>query len=228
MAFTAVQRVANAAVASTTGSVGAGQGWVTPTAGNLLIATYNVDVTMSTPSGWTAGPSVVDDNAAYLYWRISTGTENTVSNTFASTNPITTACEYSGLLASPFDASNSSTITASPGASTTSTGVTTTAADDLVFAFASLFDFNVALQPAPTAPIWTNGFTNVISQNVAPNTSRHGHTFIAELSAGAAGAYATSCSWSSASMEARHQLVIAFKAAPVAATPPMLVMAPRR
>jgi hypothetical protein len=221
VAITAVQRVPNAAVASTTGSVGAGQGWVTPTAGNLLVATWNLDVTMTTPtgSGWTAGPSVVDDNAAYLFYKISDGTESTISATFASTNPVTTACEYAGVTGTPFDVQNSTTVTNTPGASTTSTGVTTTAAGDLVFAMAGLADFNVAFQAAPTAPSWTNSFVNVLSQNVGPSTAKHINTYIGELVVGAAGAYATACSWSTASMEDRHQLIIAFKAATVAAAP---------
>lgn len=221
MAITAVQRVPNAAVGSTTGSVGAGQGWATPTAGNLLVATWNLDVTMTTPtgSGWTAGPSVVDDNAAYLFYKISDGTESTISATFASTNPVTTACEYAGATGTPFDVQNSTTVTSTPGASTTSTGVTTTAAGDLVFAMAGLADFNVTFQPAPTAPSWSNSFANVLSQNVGPSTAKHINTYIGELVVGAAGAYATACSWSTASMEDRHQLIIAFKAATVAAAP---------
>jgi hypothetical protein len=213
VAIAAVQRASNAAVGSTTGSVGAGQGWVTPTVGNLLIATWNLDVTMTTPSGWMAGPSIVDDNAPYMFWKISDGTESTVSATFASTNPVTTACEYSGASTTPFDVQNSSTVTNTPGSSTTSTGVTTTAAGDLVFAMAGLADFNAAFQAAPTAPSWTNSFVNVLSQNVGPSTAKHLNTYIGELVVGAAGAYSTACSWSTASMEDRHLLVIAFKAA---------------
>jgi hypothetical protein len=226
--ITAVQRASSGAVASTTGAVGAGDGWSTPAAGNLLIATWNLDVTMSTPSGWTAGPSVVDDNAAYLFYKISNGTESTVSATFSSTNPVTTCCEYAGATAIPFDVSNSSTVTASPGATTTAVSVTTTAPGDLIFSFASLFDFNAAFQPAPTVPAWTNGMTNVINHDVAPNTGKHGCTLIGELTAGAASAYSTAASWSSASMEARHQLTIAFKAAAVVAAEPVIRRRPAR
>lgn len=217
MAIAAVQRASNAAIGTTGVGVGSGQGWSTPTSGNLLVITLNIDVTMSTPSGWTAGPSVVDDNAAYSFYKTSNGTESTIAPTYASTNAVITACEYSGVTATPFDVQNSSTITASPGTTTTSVSVTTTAAGDLIFAAACLYDFNAAFQPAPTAPSWTNSFSNVISQNVNPNAARHGHTFVAELTAGAAGAYSTAASWSSGSMEARHELVMAFKAAAVAA-----------
>jgi hypothetical protein len=216
VAIAAVQRASNVGVGVTALSVGAAQGWAAPAAGNLLVITINVDVVVSTPSGWTAGPSVVDDNAAYLYYKIAAGTESTISVTVPSTNGIITACEYSGATATPFDVQNSSTIAASPGSTTTSVSTTTTAANDLVFAAACLYDFNAAFQPAPTSPVWTNSFANVITQDVNPNAARHGSTFVAELSAGAAGAYATACSWSSSLPEARHQLQIAFKAAAVA------------
>lgn len=224
----AVQRVANGAIATTGVSIGAAQGWATPTSGNLLVITVNLDVTMTLPSGWTAGPSVVDDNAAYLFYKTSAGNESTIAPTYASTNAILTACEYSGMTATPFDVQNSSTIAASPGTSTTSTSVTTTAAGDLVFAAACLYDFNAAFQPAPTAPSWTNSFVNVLNQDVNPSAARHACTLVGELTAGAAGAYATAASWSSASMEARHELVIAFKAAAVTAAEPVIRRRPHR
>lgn len=227
MPISTVQRASTGTIATTSGAVGAGAGWSAPTAGNLLVAVYNLDVTMATPAGWAAGPSVVDDNAAYLFYKIATGTETTISATFASTNCVTTACEYAGATATPFDAQNSSTITGSPGLTTTAAGVTTTVAGDLVIAAATLYDFNLAFQAAPASPSWTNGFTNVLSQNVNPSAARHGHTFLAELTAGAAGAYSTAATWTTGSMEARHQLIIGFKAAAtVAAGTPILVMAP--
>lgn len=228
MAIAAVQRASNGAIGTTGASIGAGQGWATPTAGNLLVITLNIDVTMSTPSTWTAGPSVVDDNAAYLFYKVSAGNESTIAPTYASTNAVITACEYSGATATPFDVQNSSTIAATPGTTTTSVSLTTTAAGDLVFAAACLYDFNAAFQPAPTAPSWTNSFANVLNQDVNPSAARHACTLVAELTAGAAGAYATAASWSSASMEARHQLSIAFKAAAVTAAEPLIRRRPHR
>src|SRR5688572_18916593 len=120
MAFTAVQRVSKAAAAVTSLAIGSGDGWSTPTSGNLLVATANGDNIVSTPSGWTAGPSVVDDNAGYLFWKISAGTESTVTlNEGGTTDMIATVCEYSGNTATPVDASNSSTITVTEGTTTT-------------------------------------------------------------------------------------------------------------
>jgi hypothetical protein len=41
----------------------------TPTAGNLLIAVANADATVTHDgTGWTAGPSIIDGNGAYLWW----------------------------------------------------------------------------------------------------------------------------------------------------------------
>lgn len=219
MPITAAQRVSNAAIGATSVSVGAPQGWVTPTAGSLLVMTLNVDVIASTPSGWTLGPNVVDDNAAYLFYKIAAGTESTIAPTFSSTNPVITVCEYPGATATPFDVQNSSAVTASGGSTTTAAPVTTTVAGDLIFSAAMLYDFNTPFQPAPTAPAWTSSMVNVLSQNVSPSVARHGHTFVGELTAGAAGLYSTACSWSSALMDTRHQLTIAFKAAAV--TTPM-------
>lgn len=222
MAITAAQtRRAKTGTAVTTLSIASGDGWATPTTGNLLVVTTNLDVTMTTPSGWTAGPSVVNDNAGYLFYKISAGTESTITNTFASTNVVMTACEYAGATATPFDVQNTSAAGAGGvlGTTTTSTSVTTTAAGDLVIAVGALyrFAFGTTGGPAPTGVSWTNSFANQLDADVAPSTTRHAHTFYAELTAGAAGAYATAASWTN-QMHARQELVIAFKAAAVAAT----------
>jgi len=173
-----------------------------------------------TPAGYSAGPSVVDDNAGYMFYKVAAGTESTVSLTFGSTAAILTAASYTGTAAVPFDASNTSSIVQVHGTTTTSTSVTTTAAGDLIVAVATLYDFQTPVG-APTSPSWTNSFVNTLDSDVNPNTGLHGHTFYGELIAGAAGAYSTSCSWTT-QMEERQQLIAAFKAAAVsaAASPP--------
>ncbi len=214
---------AGAAVSSL--AIGSGDGWAAPTAGNLLVATANGDNLVSTPSGWTAGPSVIDDNAIYLFWKIAAGTESPVTLTEGgATDMIATVCEYSGATATPFDASNSSTITVTEGTTTTNTSVTTTAPGDLVIGAAGLYRFTDAF--SASSPSWTNSFTNQLSQTVSGATNR-GATFLAELTAGAAGAYSTSASWTG-SMTCRQQLMIAFKAATVTATAPVFPRRPAR
>ncbi|MCW2900313.1 MAG: hypothetical protein JWO67_2578, partial [Streptosporangiaceae bacterium] len=212
MAPVAVQRVQKAATAAATISFASGDGWSTPTAGNLIVVTINCDVTVSTPSGYTLGPNVVDDNAVYLFYKIAAGAESTVTvPTNGSTNIAATCCEYSGLTASPIDVSNTSANAGVDGTTTTSTSITTTAAGDLVIAVAGLADFAGA-RVAQTGPTRTHSFTNQLTSNAAPSTNKQINTFYAELTAGAAGAVATSCSWTGL-MPARQQLIVAFKAA---------------
>jgi hypothetical protein len=211
VSFSGVQRKGKGATSVASLSIGSGDGWATPTSGNLLVLTANSDATVSTPSGWTAGPSVVDGNGAYIFHKISAGTESTVTITpGAAANTVMTACEYSGNTASPFDVSNTSTIAGSAGTSTTAVSVTTTATGDLIIAAALLHS---AVGSNPASPAWTNSFVNQLSQNSGPTTPTV-DTFYAELIAGAAGAYSTSCSWTNSEND-RQELVIAFTAAAV-------------
>lgn len=226
MAIAVVQRVGKGSVAASI-SIGSGDGWGTPTAGNLLVVSANSDalVTLST-SGFTAGPSIVDSNAAYAWYKFASGSESVITATPSTSDDIVlTACEYSGVAA--FDASNSSTIAVQNGTTTTAASVTTTAAADLIIGFALLHSYTTT----PTGQTWTNSFTNVLAAD-SGTTSGSGLrscTFVAELlPAGAAGSYSTSASWTNAAGDRQH-IIMAFTAAAGApAVPPILVMAPRR
>lgn len=107
----------------------------TPTSGNLLMLAVCADSTVTTPSGWTlsSGASTVSFVGLYLYWKISNGTESTISVTIGgSTSCAMEVFEYSGLTTGDKFASNS------PGGSPTSvaTGTTaaTTAANEMIAA----------------------------------------------------------------------------------------------
>jgi hypothetical protein len=218
VAFAAVQRVGKAADSASSLTIGAGDGWATPATGSLLVVAANGDALVSTPSGYTAGPSVVDDNAVYFFWKIADGTESSVTiGASGSTGLMATAAEYSGALASPFDASNSSTITGSNGTTTTSTSLTTAAAGDLVVAVAGIYLFN-ASTTAPVGVAWTNSFTGWLSPTATNPTGNRGALLYADQVVGAAGSYATAASWSSPQYNSRQELIIAFKAAAVTAT----------
>jgi hypothetical protein len=223
-----VQRVSKPFSGVTSCPIGSGDGWATPSSGNLIVLTINADQVCSTPAGYTAGPSVVDDNAVYLFWKISAGNETTPTITpGGTTTAVMTACEYSGVAASPADGSNTSSIVNTVGTTTTSTSVTTTAAADLIIAVAGLAYF-LASVAAPSNPSWTNGFVNQITVDVGANTNNHANTFYAELAAGAAGSYSTSCSWTTGMLE-RQELLFAVQAAAtvVSATPePIVVTGP--
>lgn len=211
MAFAAVQRISKGQASGATLVIGAGDGWATPTAGNLLVATANADATVTmTTAGFTAGPSVVDGNAAYVWWKIAAGTESSITFTPGVSAPIAgTVCEYSGSAASPADASNSSTIVGSSGNTTNAAPVSTTQTGDLVIAVAALHSgIN-----APSAPSWSDGFTNELGPvSSGTGTSAHVHTFYGELVAGAADSYSTVCTWTTAFSDRQH-LIIAFKEA---------------
>jgi hypothetical protein len=218
MGWAAVQRIAKG-VNAASDTVGSGDGWVKPTAGNLLVVSANSDATVTIGavggSTWSAGPSVVDGNGAYLWYKFSNGTETSITCTpSVSDTIVVTVCEYSGIAAFPFDAQNSSTIASSPGFATTSTSVTTAADGDLVIAVAAAHTGSGSSGPNPASPVWSNGFNNVLSGSTGGgNGVIDCYTFYAELTAGAPGSYSTSCTWTSGTVGDRQQLMIAFKAA---------------
>jgi hypothetical protein len=210
VAISAVQRKGKGGLAVTSLAIGAGDGWATPTSGNLIVVTANSDATVSTPTGYTAGPSVVDGNGAYIFWKISDGTESTVTVTpGAAANTAMTVCEYTGNDPSPLDTSNTSTISGSSGTTTTSVSITTALAGELVIAAAATHSGTGSV--APTSPSWTNSFVQAVTGDTG-NASPTCTTFVAELTSGAAGSYSTSASWTGACSD-RQELVIAFKAA---------------
>lgn len=212
MAIAGVQRIAKSGVSAASVTIGAGDGWATPTAGNYLVVTANSDATVNTPTGFTLQPSVVDGNGAYIFVKVAAGTESsiTVSPTSAANTSIT-ACEYSGTTAAPFDTSNTSTITNSGGNTTTSVTVTTAADGELVIALAAIHLGSGSGGGAPTGPSWTNGAVNQLTTGTGGTTATDTYTFYAELTTTAAGSYSTACSWTGNAGD-RQELVIAIKA----------------
>lgn len=217
MAIAVVQRLGKGSVGAVASlAVGAGDGWATPSAGNILAVSANSDATVTmTTAGFTAGPSVVDGNGTYTWYKSAAGTESTITVTPGSSAlTCMTVHELSGV-ALPIDASNSSTIAGSNGVVTTAATVTTTAAADFILAFALLHSYITA---DPSAPSWTNSFTNTLTASPAGVASGDVLTFAAELTAGAAGSYSTVCSWTQQAGDRQH-IILAFKesAAPAAA-----------
>lgn len=222
---TLVQFASNTTTGAASVAVGSTQGWAAPAAGNLLVAWANADVTITTPTGFTAGPSVVDNNGVYFWYKaVAAGTETSVSFPFgASTSPGTVGLmEYSGLAATPFDVQNSSTIASTAGTTTTAVSVTGTGTSgDLVIAIAGL---HATTATFPTSPVWTNSFVNRQGpvNAGAVNSGTACCSFVGDFQSSAAGAVSTACSWTN-SINDRQELVIAFKlaagAAPAAAPP---------
>jgi hypothetical protein len=221
MPAASVQRVIKGGVTASM-SIGSGDGWATPTAGNLLVVVANADNVVSAPSGsgtWSTGPSVVDNNAGYAWYKFATGTETTIiCAPGASADIVLVALEYSGITA--FDVQNSSTISGTPGTlATSNASVTTTQANGLVVAAACLGGANAAIA---TGPAWTGGLTNVLtgnSQSPATNLPVLMTTFVGELlDAGATGVHSQAASWTNGYTNAQ-ELVLAFKATSAATGP---------
>jgi hypothetical protein len=184
-------------------AVGSTQGWAAPTAGDLLVAWSVADCTM-TLAGWTAGPSVVDNNAAYMWYKVAAGTESTVTfGAGASASPITVGVlEYSGLQATPFDVQNFS---GNQVGGTSATITLTTAATDLVVAVAGTHSASDI-----SAPSWTGGFTNQVLANTGTASSVQVHAIVADLQQTAAGAVSTTASWTGAGNDVQA-LIMGFK-----------------
>ena len=227
MAPTPVQRAGNAATASSI-SIGSGQGWVAPTAGNLLLVSANSDATVTGPTGagtWTTGPTVVDGNGTYAWYKIATGTETTMTFTPSVSDTIAvTACEYSGVTG--LDLFSSSTTSALMAASTTAQPITTTVAGDLIVVFALIHGTLGGTVAAPTGPSWSNGFTEVLTSATGGTSDADVFTFVGEQVVGAAGSYSSVCSWTNNRADRQH-FIIAFKAAVVQPLPQRPHMVPQ-
>lgn len=186
-----------------------------PIAGHLLIAWANSDATITIGgSGWTAGPSVIDGNGAYLWWKVAAASEPASVTFTPSVSDFVAAgiLEYSGNTSTPFDAASSSTHSGSAVSATTPVTVTTTALHDLGIA-AALLHNSTPLPAAPTVPTWTNGWANIQSQG-ATSGSYGVYSFISDnLDLGAAGPVTTSVSWSTNTWLDAQQLVMTFTAA---------------
>jgi len=210
MGFARVQNATgNASAASLTVTLGAG-----PTVGNLLIAWANSNATVTIGgTGWTAGPSVIDGNGAYFWWRVAGASEpSSVTFTPSVSDSICAGLlEYSGNTASPLDASSSSTHSGSAASSTTAVTVTTTGDHDLGIA-AGLLHNSSPSATAPTAPTWTNGFSNVQATG-AVNGSYVVYTFVGDnLNLGTAGSVSTAVSWSTNTWLDAQELLMTFTA----------------
>jgi hypothetical protein len=210
VAVAAVQRKIKATAAASI-SIGAGDGWATPTAGNLLVVSANSDATVTIGgSGWTPGPSIIDGNGAYSWYKFAAGTETTITaSPSVSADIVISACEYSGVAA--FDAQNSSTIAGSNGTVITAAAVTTSATGDLIVAFALLHSA-VVISAFPTSPSWSAGFTQQLIGDSPATGGSHCTTLVGELlGAGAAGSYSTVASWTN-QMADRQHIILAFTA----------------
>lgn len=191
-----------------------------PTAGNLLIAVGNADALITIGgSGWNAGPSVIDGNGAYLWWKIAGASEPASVVFTPSVSDYITAglLEYSGNAASPFDVSGSSTHSGSATNTTTAASMTTTTDHDLGIAVGLLHQNRGSPTVAPDTPVWSGSAAWVSAQSAGAVSGSNVTvwTFVADnLDLGAAGAASASVAWSTVSWPDAQQLIAAFKPSP--------------
>lgn len=157
MAITLVQS-AGRAVATGDNTVGSGQGWNTPTTGNVLIAFSTADVTHGIPTGWTLAASAVDWAACYLFYKVSDGTETSVTISPGAHRSILNVYEYSGLdNVTLVDVATSNNRGSSGLSVSTGTTATSSVADALVFAGVGSY----ASTAETSVSSWTNDFTEL-------------------------------------------------------------------
>ena len=196
-----------------------------PTAGNLLIAVANADATVTHDgTGWNAGPSVIDGNGAYLWWKIAGSSEpSTVTFTPSVSDYITAGLlEYSGAAAAPYDTSASSTHSGSATSTTDPASMTTTADHDLGIAVGLLHQNRGTPTVAPTAPVWSGSpsWNAAQSAGAVSGSNVTVWTFVADnLDLGAAGTASASVSWSTVMWPDAQQLFAAFKGNPTTTHP---------
>lgn len=206
MAAVRVQSAMNNGNTLTT-TIGSAQGWAAPTSGNVLIAWSNAVISMSM-TGWTAGPSIVDNNAVYFWYKVANGTETTITFT-AQTTGWSQNCgviEYSGI-GTPRDVQNQAGASGVMGTTTSSVSATgTSASGDLWLAMVGNAEGNT-----PSGFTWSNTNFTTIQTNTfgTVNTNQYLYTWIGEYQNTSAATVATSASWSG-TMPDRQELLIAF------------------
>lgn len=157
-----ITQVQVAQYASTTNpathTIGATQGWAAPVAGNVLIMAVVCDSTVSTPAGWTLGNSAVDFSGTYIFWKVSAGTETSISLTAGGAASMCIGLmEYDNLTTIDKTAN-----AIGQGTTTVGTGTTaaTTAADELIVVVAGVS--NGGTTP-PTVSSWNNSLVSQVS-----------------------------------------------------------------
>jgi hypothetical protein len=223
MAATRVQAASatTGTVAAASLAVGATQGWAAPAAGNLIVAWANANTVVSTPTGFTAGPGVLDGNDTHIWYKFAAGTETTITFPFSAADLGTVgALDYSGIGTLTTPPKNTASVNASGGTSSPSVSVTGTGTiGDLFIVAACNHTASAASMGTPT---WTGGVANVQTVVTGGTTANDCGTAIGEFQNTSAAALTTVASWTGSYLD-RQALVIAFLlgavSAPAAAPP---------
>lgn len=174
------------------------------TAGNLILIGANSDATLTPPAGFATAASAINAQATYLFWKIATGGETTLTVTPSVGRPLAlVAAEYSGINASPVDQTASNSATGSSTAGPVSAGATgtTTQAVELVVAVTGPHSYSSPSPPG--SPTWTNGYNGrgAAASALVATSGRNSATFLADLIVSSVGAQSTSTSWTNSSQD---------------------------
>lgn len=165
-----------------------------PSVGDLDILCVNSDTIVTTPSGFTLGPTYVGNQGAYLYYRLAVGGEGSSATVTTSGNFPTQLgwSRWQGALAADVNAQahlDANNQTTTPAVSTGTLG----GSGELVIAFAALHS-----QPgsAPASPAWSSGYTNLTSVSSSVGSDAHAAAGIVGYNTSAgAGSESPNVSW---------------------------------
>jgi hypothetical protein len=133
-----------------------------PSPGQLDILCVNSNGTVSTPAGWTLGPTFVGGQGAYLFYRVAAGGESS-SVTITTSISTPTALSWSRWSAGTITADVQAVAHVDNALGTASPAVTTPAlagSGELSVAFAALHSINGS---CPVTPVWSSGYTPMLS-----------------------------------------------------------------
>lgn len=183
-----------------------------PNVGEVDVLCVNSNTVVSTPSGFTAGPSAVNSQGAYIFRRIAVGGESStvVVTTSGDHNAQVSWSRWSGLLAADDAAStraDGSSGNATPAHSTN----TLAATGELVIAFAALH--SIGVNANQNTPAWSSGYTALTS--AVQGTGATGVVGFVGYNANAGtAAESPSVSWSGDGTFNRYMLTLTFTASP--------------
>ncbi|MEV1331127.1 hypothetical protein AB0J20_16295 [Micromonospora costi] len=179
-----------------------------PPPGQADVLCVNSNTTVSTPAGFTAAPSAVANQGAYIFYRIAAGGEgSTVTvTTSGDHNTQVSWSRWSGVSAA--DDAIATSVNGSAGTSSPPHSTRTLAeAGELVIAFAALSNIG---SPTPTSPSWSAGYTPLTAATQGTGTSGV-VGFVGYKAGGGPAAESPSVSWTNNASN-RYMLTLTFMA----------------
>lgn len=180
-----------------------------PAVGDLDVLCVNSNTVVSTPAGFTANPSSVGGQGAYIFYRFAVGGE-------AATVTITTTGDHNTTVVwSRWDNCiavdvGAATQASAPGNSTPahSSGILSDTGE-LVIAFGAIHGIGVADQ---NTPVWAGGFTDLATAGPQGTGSQGTLAYTGYRTDAGTAAVSPQVSWSGAAAEDRYMLTLSFTA----------------